>query len=202
MLNFRGAQHLMRDAELAGSCDGVLHKGRGAVMAAGRAGRGQNQAAVADQQAAAGGGFQFFPDLMGAQDQRNEIAAFADGLTSDARVPVRRALVMRRNEAIDADDARAQPGALVEGRAAHSSQADHQNICDRGHGEMIEQRPQFALGNWQLAFGKTSVAGPQSLFPPFRKGGERMGHPPIFVGRRTAGPSAPLGMTRSELGAN
>ena len=88
MLNFRGAQHLMRDAELAGSCDGVLHKGRGAVMAAGRACRGQNQAAVADQQAAAGGGFQFFPDLMGAQDQRNEIAAFADGLTSDARVPV------------------------------------------------------------------------------------------------------------------
>ncbi len=134
-------------------------------MAAGRAGRGQNQAAVADHQAAAGGGFQFFPDLMGAQDQRNEIAAFADGLTSDARVPVRRALVMRRNEAIDADDARAQPGALVEGRAAHSSQADHQNICDRGHGEMIEQRPQFALGNlavsiWQNQCRRTAIVVP------------------------------------------
>src|SRR5215475_8684489 len=97
-------------------------------MVAGHAGRSEDQAAIADEQAATARGFDLFPDLVGAQNQRHKFAALADGLAGNARVAVRRALIVRRDKAIDADGASAKPGRLIEGRAAHGSEADDQNV--------------------------------------------------------------------------
>ena len=110
-------------------------------MIAGDALRSQNQRAVASQQAAASGCLQLFPDLVGALHQGHELAAFADGLAGDAGVTVRRAPVVRRVEAVNADDARAELGSLIQRRAAHRSQTDDDDVRRVRHRRMIRDGP-------------------------------------------------------------
>ncbi len=99
--------------------------------------RSQNQRAIAGEQAAARRRLQLFPDLVGAQHQGHEVAAFADGFASNAGVAVRRSLIVRRVEAVNADRACAQLGQLVERRAAHRSQPNDDDIGGIRHRRMI-----------------------------------------------------------------
>jgi len=106
-------------------------------MIAGDALRSQNQRAIAGEQAPARGCLQLLPDLVGAQHQRHEVTAFADGLPGNARVTVRGAQIVRRVEAVDADRARAELGQLVQRGTAHRSQTDNENIRSLRHRRMI-----------------------------------------------------------------
>ena len=106
-------------------------------MIAGDALRRQNQRAIAGQQGPARGCLQLFPDLVGAQYEGHEVAAFADGLPGNARVAVRGALIVRRDEAVNSDRARAELGQLIQRRAAHRSQTDNDDIRRLRHRRMI-----------------------------------------------------------------
>ena len=110
-------------------------------MTATDAGCGEHEPAVASEQIAARGSFQLFPDLIGAQHQRHKFAAFADGLAGDAGLAVRRALIVRRREAVDADGLCSELRGLVERSAAHRSQPDDHNVCDDCHVRHNATRP-------------------------------------------------------------
>src|SRR5271157_1134328 len=97
-------------------------------MAAGQPGWGEHQPAVARHEAAAGGGLQFFPDRVGAQDERYKLAAFADGLPGNARLAVRGTLVVRGREPVDPYNLRSELRRLVQRRTTHSAQSNHNNV--------------------------------------------------------------------------
>src|SRR5689334_5612707 len=95
----------MSDAKLASGGDGVVQERGRAMMRAGNRRRGQDEAAIAREQATPGIALKLVPDFVGAQGQRHELAALADGLAGDASFSVRGAEVVWRVEAINPDDA-------------------------------------------------------------------------------------------------
>src|SRR5271165_2947595 len=123
-------------------------------MIAGDAPRSQNQRAIAGEQAPAAGRLQLFPYLVGAQHQRHEVTAFADGLPRNARVAVRGAPIVRRVEAVNADDGSAELGQLIQRRTAHRSQAYDDDVGNVRHRRMISDGPN--LSAWPLAAGTAS----------------------------------------------
>src|ERR1035438_2299189 len=103
------------------------------MMATSNVGSGQNQPTAPRYQTASGRGFELFPYFVGAQNQRHKLAAFAKRLTGDTGLSVRRALIVRRIEAIDADHVSAELRCLVESGASHCPQADHHDVSDDCH---------------------------------------------------------------------
>src|SRR5271169_631153 len=99
--------------------------------------RSQNQRAITGEQTAARRRLQLFPNLVGAQHQGHEVAAFADGLASNAGIAMRRSLVVRWVEAVNADHACAQLGQLVKRGAAHRAQTNDYDIGGVRHRRMI-----------------------------------------------------------------
>src|ERR1017187_9452364 len=93
----------------------------------------QNQSTAARHQAASGRGFELLPYFVGAQNQRHKLAAFANRLTGDTGLSVRRALIVRRIEAVDADHVSAELRCLVESGAPHRSQSEDHDVRDDGH---------------------------------------------------------------------
>src|SRR6516162_4696569 len=89
---------------------------------------GQDEATVASHQSASSNFFQLFPKLVGPQNQRHELAALADCLTGDARLAVRGTLIVRRIEAVDADDLRPQFRSLIERGTADCAEADDHDV--------------------------------------------------------------------------
>src|SRR5271166_3438067 len=137
----------MRDSELARSVDRVLQKRSRPVMLAGSIGIGEHQTTAACHEAASGRRFKFFPDVIGAQNQWNTFAALADGLPRDASVAVRRALIVRRREAVDADHPCLQLGSLIDRSAAYRAKADDKKISSQHLALSI-----LAFGSWPLAW--------------------------------------------------
>lgn len=78
-------------------------------------------------------GFELAPDPVRIQDQGNVIAAFADGLPCDAGFTVAGSHHVGRRKAIDADRLYPSLGQLIESRAAHGTEADHQNVRSDAH---------------------------------------------------------------------
>lgn len=99
------------------------------MMIAGHVRRSQNETPTSFDQSATGVLLELAPKLVRAQDQRHELAAFADGLSRDAGVAVRGAVLVRRREAVDADDAQLPLGCMVERGAAHSTKAGNQDVA-------------------------------------------------------------------------
>ena len=98
-------------------------------MVPGRAGRGQHQTAAARHQTLPGRGLELLPNLIGAQHQWHELAPFANRLPRDARFAMRRTLIVRRSEAVDADGAGLQLGGLIQRSAADRAQTDDEDVC-------------------------------------------------------------------------
>src|SRR6516162_5515177 len=96
---------------------------------------------VRGKQAAAGCCFQLCPNLVGTQDEWHELTALPDSLPGDARLAVRRALIVWRHEAVYADDLGPELRGLVERGAAHGTQPDHDNIGSDGHLAMMPYLP-------------------------------------------------------------
>ena len=68
------------------------------------------------------------------QHQRYVIAAFADGLAGDAGFAVAGSHQVGRGKAIEADRLQPSLRQLIERRAAHSTEANHQNVRLLAHG--------------------------------------------------------------------
>ena len=103
------------------------------MMATSNVGSGQNQSTAARHKAVSGCGFELFPYFIGAQNQRYKLAAFANRLTRDTCLSMRRALIVWQLEAIDADYLGAQFRGLIKRGASHCSQSDDHDVSDDGH---------------------------------------------------------------------
>ena len=68
--------------------------------------------------------------------ERQILRAFAEREARDARVAVRRAVIVRRMKSIDAKHTCTAPRQLIERSRAHRTEADHDGICRprRAHG--------------------------------------------------------------------
>ena len=116
-----------------------------------------DQPAALREQILAGLGLELPPDRVRTLHQRRVGLAFADRLAGDARVPVGRAVDVRRRESIDADGADPAPGELVEGRRAGGAEADDGHVirahgrsllpCDGDPGPLLQRRSEGRLAS-------------------------------------------------------
>jgi hypothetical protein len=95
--------------------------------------RADHQAAGAALERLAARRLELGPELVRAQCQRHEGRAFADGEPGDAGQAVARALVVRRPEAVDADDLGAARAQVVAERAADRAEADDDRVRGGRH---------------------------------------------------------------------
>ena len=87
-----------------------------------------DQTAALGEEILAGVGLELPPDGMRTLHKRGVGLAFPDCLAGDPRVPVGRAVDVRRRESIDTDDAHPAPGELVQRRRTGRAQADHGDV--------------------------------------------------------------------------
>ncbi len=92
------------------------------------AGRADHQPAGAAIERLAARRLELGPELVRAHRQRHEGRALADREPGDAGQAMARALVVRRPEAVDADDLRAAGGEVVAERAADGAEADDDHV--------------------------------------------------------------------------
>ena len=124
---------------MPGSFDGLLEEcGAWAV----RRVIGEDEAALLNEKLLAGYGFEVAPGDVGAQDERDKLQAFADGLPGDAGFAMAGAKLMRRMKAIDADDARSGQCCVAESGTACGAQPDNDHvICGCCH----DHKPAWVL---------------------------------------------------------
>ncbi len=129
LADLRRVEPLVGDAEALRQGDRLREEAGLAVVAGDvRVGRGDHQAAGAAIEGLAARRLELGPELVRAHRQRHEGRAFADGEPGDAGQAVARALVVRRPEAVDADDLRAVGGEVVAKRAADRAEADDDHV--------------------------------------------------------------------------
>ena len=93
-----------------------------------RATAGNDESAVGREQTLAGFRFQCAPQLVRSLHQRRVVFALADREARDARVAVARAEGVRWREAIQAENARALLRQVIDRRAAHRAESQHDGI--------------------------------------------------------------------------
>jgi hypothetical protein len=67
--------------------------------------------------------FQLMPEVVSALNERDVIGMFVIGLTDDARIAVRGAVVVGGTETFEPEDALAARGKMIGGGAAHASES-------------------------------------------------------------------------------
>src|SRR5690348_2455004 len=91
-------------------------------------GRTDHQSARQAKQIRAGVHLKMLPELIGAPYQRNVSRMLVIGLANDTRGSVRRAFVVRFRELLDTEDPLATARQMKNGGAAHSAQAQDNNV--------------------------------------------------------------------------
>ena len=126
----------MRDVVRARDVDGRLQEVVRAVRHRPTVRRAENKSADFMKQRLASRHLQFAPDLMRTTRERKILRTLAERETCDARVTVRRTLIMRRMKAVDAKHACTAPRQLIERSRAHRTETDHDDVCGprRTHG--------------------------------------------------------------------
>ena len=99
--------------------------------------RAQDQAARDVQQSCSTISFQLAPQFIRVQHQRNVERALAVGLANHARSAVRRSLVVRRGELIDAKNSFAALSQLLRCGAAHGAESENDHIVAHYEGMQI-----------------------------------------------------------------
>ncbi len=122
---FGEAQDLMGNRELARGFDGLPEERRARAV---RRIICEDQSALLNEKLLAGCCFEFAPQDVGAQDQRDKLQTFTDCLAGDAGFAVAGAKLMRRMKAIDAEDARSAERCVAEGGTACGAQPDDDHV--------------------------------------------------------------------------
>ena len=122
-------EQLVGDAEALRQGDRLSEEAGLAVIPGDvRGGRADHQAAGAAIERLPARRLELGPEGVRAHRQRHEGRALADGEPGDAGQAMARALVVRRREAVDADDLRAAGGEVVAERAADCTEADDDHV--------------------------------------------------------------------------
>ena len=125
----RRIEQLVGDAEALRQGDRLGEEAGLAVVPGDvRGGRADHQPAGAAIERLAARRLELGPELVRAHRQRHECRAFADREPGDAGQAMARALVVRRREAVDADDLRAAGAEVVAERAADRAEADDDHV--------------------------------------------------------------------------
>ena len=135
LMDARRVQHLVANAMALGAFNGAAHEVAFAVVGCDTVTGCQDEPAGGGEDAAPGAGFQLAPDLVRAVHQWHVFVALTNRQAADAGFTMRRALVVRRAELVDAQHLGAALCKLVERGGTDSAEANHDGIkVGSGHG--------------------------------------------------------------------
>ena len=118
----------MLDAVRLGGGDRLADEVGGAVDRGALLFPTEKEAAGDVEDVLAGGGFELSPDFVGAHGVGDVVTPLADREAGEAGVAVGRSAIVRRGVLVDAEDARPPLRRLVERRAPHRPESDHDHI--------------------------------------------------------------------------
>jgi hypothetical protein len=107
-------------------------------------GAGNDQPAAGREERRSLFALELAPQLVRAHRQWRVLRTLADCQARDARVAVARTQHMRRREAVDAKNAPAKPGEMIDRRAAHRAKPEHDGV-ESCHADLCRARRRASL---------------------------------------------------------